>query len=227
MALSDLQSIVDDLLRDDAQRISDTQRDTAIDTAVARYSKDRPRQKVEDVTAPGGHFLPLPTAWQIDYSQVGALEYPIGNVPPSLISAQDFSMYAAPLGEKIMVSDAFATGDIVRVTYSIAHDVSLSADTVPMGDREPVCCLAAASLCDQLAGFYSGDSDSTIQADSVNHQSKAGEFASRAKALRKRYLDELGIDAKKNVAAGVIVDLNLKDSQGYPRLTHGTRSRVR
>lgn len=227
MALSDLQSIVDDLLRDDANRITDTQRDTAITTAVARYSKDRPRKKVEDLIAPGGNLLPLPAAWEIDYSRVGALEYPIGSVPPNLISSQDFSMYATPSGETIMVRDSLPVSAIVRTTYSIAHEVTVSADTVPMGDREPVCCLAAASLCDQLAGLYSGDSDSTIQADSVNHQSKAAEFASRAKALRKRYLDELGIDAKKNVAAGEIVDMNLKDSQGYPRLTHGTRGRLR
>jgi len=125
------------------------------------------------------------------------------------------------------VLNSFSVGAVVRATYTIAHDVSVSADTIPMGDREPVCCLAAASLCDQLAGFYSGDSDSTIQADSVNHQSKAGEFASRARGLRKRYLDELGIDAKKNVAAGVIVDLNLNDSQGYPRLVHNPRRRFR
>jgi hypothetical protein len=110
--------------------------------------------------------------------------------------------------------------DNVRAVFTITHEVSEVDDTVPLGDREAVCCLAAASLCDQLAGLYSGDSDSTIQADSVNHQSKAGEFASRARALRKRYLDELGIDAKKNVAAGVVVDLNLSNSQGGPRLTH-------
>lgn len=223
MALSDLQSIVDDLLRDDANRITGTQRDTAIATAVARYSKDRPRQKVEDLTAPGGNFLPLPAAWEVDYSQVNALEYPIGNVPPNLVSGRDFSMYATPSGEKIMLRDSLPANAIVRSSYSIAHEVSASADTVPMGDREPVCCLAAASLCDQLAGLYSGDSDSTIQADSVNHQSKAGEFASRAKALRKRYLDELGIDAKKNIAAGVVVDLDLNTSQGYPRLVHNPR----
>lgn len=220
MALSDIQSIVDDLLRDDAGRITPTQRDTAIVTAVARYSKDRPRQKVEDIVAPGGYLLPLPSAWEADFSQIQSLEHPIGNVPPVMISAQDYELYTSPSGVSIMVRCGFYAGDNFRAAYTIAHVVSVDADTIPLGDREAVCCLAAASLCDQLAGLYSGDSDSTIQADSVNHQSKAGEFASRARALRKRYLDELGIDAKKNVAAGVVVDLNLSNSQGGSRLTH-------
>lgn len=225
MALSDFQSIVDDLLRDDAERITTTQRDTAIATAVARYSKDRPRQKVEDITAAGGNSLPLPTAWQDDFSRITSLESPIGSVPPRMIGSGSFSMYAAPNGVSILLADALSENAIVRATFSIAHEVSLDADTVPMGDRELTCCLAAASLCDQLAGFYSGDSDSTIKADGVNHQSKASEFASRAKSLRKRYLDELGIDEKKNVAAGVVVDLDLSNSQGGQRLIHGQRWR--
>jgi hypothetical protein len=220
MALSDFQSIVDDLLRDDAGHITTTQRDTAITTALARYSKDRPRQKVEDIVAPGGNLLPLPVAWEADFSQVQSLEYPIGNVPPAIINAQGYELYTSPNEVLIMVRDGFGINVNIRATFTITHMLSDIADTVPLGDREAVCCLAAASLCDQLAGLYSGDSDSTIQADSVNHQSKAGEFASRARALRKRYLDELGIDAKKNVAAGVVVDLNLSNSQGGPRLTH-------
>lgn len=220
MALSDFQTLVDDLLRDDAGRVTPTQSYTAIATAVARYSKDRPSQKVEDIVAPGGYLLPLPSAWEADFSQVLSLEYPIGNVPPIMISAQDYELYTSPSGVSIMVRSGFNANENVRATFTVAHEVSLSADTVPFGDREAVCCLAAASLCDQLAGLYSGDSDSTIQADSVNHQSKAAEFASRARSLRKRYLDELGIDAKKNVAAGVVVDLNLSNSQGGARLTH-------
>lgn len=221
MALSDFQSLVDDLLRDDASRISATQRDTAIATAVARYSKDRPRAKVQDVVSPGGNLLPLPAAWESAFSDLDILEYPVGNVPPIYISPQAWSLYATPTELKIMVSFGLPVSASVRATYSIAHQVDGSADTVPIGDREPVSCLAAASLCDQLAGLYSGDSDSTISADSVNHQSKAGEYASRARSLRKRYFDELGIDTKKNVPAGVVVDLDLGSSLGADRLTHG------
>ena len=221
MAVSDFQSLVKDLVRDDANHIEDPQRNAAIDSAVARYSKDRPRHKVEDVAASGSNALPLPTSFQADFSRLTELEYPIGQVPPNRLSAQSYALYATPAGQTIMLASAVPIGAAVRVTYSIGHVVSNAEDTIALGDREPVCCLAAASLCDQLASLYSGDSDSTIQADSVNHQSKAGEFASRAKALRKRYLDELGIDAKKNVAAGVVVEFPKNNSQGGARLTRG------
>ena len=219
MAITSYQSTVNALVRDDANRISIEQRDVAIEQAIIRYSKDRPAKKVEDVVAPGGNTLPLPSQWQLDFSQLKSVEYPLGRVPPNLISPQDFTLYDTPNGTVIMLRDALPLNEQVRLSYSVMHVVDVTDDTVPTGDQEAVCCLAAASLCDQLASFYSNDTDSTIKADSVNHQTKAAEFAARAKSLRKRYLDELGIDAKKNVAAGVIVGLESSNSLGRPLLT--------
>jgi hypothetical protein len=222
MALTDFQTLVNDLVRDDAGKVSTTQRDLAIANAVLQYSKVRPVDKVEDITAAGGNLLALPEAWEPDFSDLKSLEYPIGNFPPSILSAQSWSLYAAPSGLSIMMSWSLPEAVELRAVFSIAHQVTALVDTIPLGDREVVCCLAAASLCDQLATLYSGDTDSTIKADSVTHQSKAAEFAARARALRKRYFDELGIDPKKNVASGVVVDLNLGNSLGGDRLTHGT-----
>jgi hypothetical protein len=217
--LTDYQLKIQSYYGDDANDVSEEQRDTAIADAVIRYSKDRPRAKVEDVTCvEGGNYLPLPSAWEPDFSELKTLEFPLAKFPPCFINA--YSLYPTPTGLQIMVSDALPMGAIVRMSYSISHVLDLSTDTVPLGDREAVVCLAAANICDQLAALYSGDTDSTIQADSVNHQTKAGEFASRAKALRKRYLDELGIDAKKNVAAGSVVSFPSNTSQGRPNLTH-------
>jgi hypothetical protein len=222
MALSDFQTLVNDLVRDDAGKVSTTQRDLAIANAVLQYSKVRPVDKVEDITAAGGNLVDLPTDWEPDFSDLKSLEYPIGSFPPSILSAQSWSLYAAPTGLSIMMSWSLPEAVELRATFSIAHQVTALLDTVPLTDREVVCCLAAANLCDQLAALYSGDTDSTIKADSVNHQSKSAEFAARARALRKRYFDELGIDPKKNVASGVVVDLNLGNSLGGERLTHGT-----
>lgn len=222
MALTDFQSLVADLIRDDAEKISTAQRDTAIAVAVARYGKDRPRQKVEDITAPGGNLLPFPSAWVTGISDLDMMETPLGEVPPSFVPGDAWSYYDTPSGTEIMLASALATGATVRMTFSIPHQVDDAGDTIPLHDREAVCCLAAASLCDQLASLFSGDTDSTIQADSVNHQSKASEFAARARALRKRYFDELGIDTKANVAGGAVVTLKPVNSLGEQRLTHGS-----
>ena len=223
MPLIDYQSIVQDLVRDDAERITIVQRDTAITNAILRYSKDRPRLKVEDVQAPGGSLLNLPAGWEPDYSELATIEYPVGQVPPVLIPNNAWQMYQSPTAMLVHLGFGLSSGVESRLTYSIRHQVDDVLDTIPLDDREPVCCLAAASLCDQLAAHHAGNTDSTIKADAVEYKSASAEFAARARALRKRYTDELGIDDKKNAAAAAVVSFDRKNSLGRERLTHGTQ----
>jgi len=223
--LSDYQTLVTDLVRDDAGKIVTAERDRAIQLAVQRYSRDRERRKVEDVLTTAAHTLPLPTAWEADFSAMRSLEAPVGQVPPRLLNQERWAYYAAPGGITIMLVDAMAVGSTVRCTFSITHVVSSSVDSIPVGHREPVACWAAAVLCEQLAAFYSGGTDSTIQADSVEQRPKAQEYSARARALRNRYLNELGIDERRSAPAGAVVNLNLPDSRGGDRLTHGNAHR--
>lgn len=221
MALIDFQSIVDDLVRDDAERITIAQRDTAIENAIERYSKDRPRPKVVDIAAPGGSLLPLPAGWEADFSSLSTIEYPIGNVPPNYIPNNHWNMYQSPDGLMIQLYEALQSNVQCRLTFSIRHVLDANQDTIPRGDREPVCCLAAASLLDQLAAEAAGSGDSTIKADAIDYQNASAQYAARAKALRKRYTDELGIDDKKNVASGAVVSFERGNTLGRQRLTHG------
>ena len=223
--LSDYQTLTDNLVRDDAGKLTSADRDLAIGAAVVRYSKDRPRTRVSDITAPGGHYLPLPNGWEDGFSSLGGLEYPVGDMPPEYLETGSWGMYHTPSGMQIMVRDALPVNATVRAGFTARHVLTDALDTLPDTSREAVCSYAAAILLDQLASLYSGDSDSTIQADSVNHQSKASEFAARARALRKRYFDDLGIDPRRNVAAGAVANLHLNDSRGRDRLTHPRKFR--
>ncbi len=221
--LSDYQALVDDLVRDDTTKIATTDRDLAIGLASQAYSKDRPRTKVEDLVAAGGNELALPAAWEADFSELRSLEHPIGNVPPTKIQTESYRLYQKPASTVIQLDSAIGAGQSVRATYTIRHQLDGGGDTIPVGDREAVASYAAAMLLDQLAAFFAGASDSTIGADAVDHRSRSAEFAARARALRKSYYDRLGLDPKRAVAAGAVVELNIKDSLGGPRLTHGLR----
>lgn len=222
--LTDIETLVDGFVRDDASRITSGERTRAITMAVERYSKDRPRLKVEDITPTDVNTMPLPDAWAADFSELRSLEYPIGEIPPSLLGNDRWSLYQGPSGWVIKSKDSVrVAADTVRATYTIKHALTSETDTIPVGDREPMACWAAAILCEQLAAFYSGGSDSTIQADSAPGQSKAQEYAARARSLRKRYMDELGVDDKRSAPAGVVVQMEKTDSLGQPRLTHTGR----
>lgn len=209
-----------DLTRDDASKVSAEQLADAVQAAVLRYSKDRPRQVIDEITAPGGQVLPLPSGWVADFSLLQAIEHPVSAYPPSMMDKDAFTVRNTPAGQQLISSQAFTAGDLIWLHFTEPHTLSEVRNSIPEGDREAVCCLAAASLCEQLASLYAGDSDSTIMADSVDHQNKSTLFAARAKSLRQRYMNELGVDPKRAAPAGTVISLPSKDSRGRPRLTH-------
>lgn len=219
--LSDYQTLVADLARDDDDKVDANQLDRAIAAAVERYSTDRPVEKAEDLTPASANLLPLPGAWVVDFSGLKSLEFPIGSIPPTYVPAEEISFYRSPAALQILLKNAVtvAAGS-VRSVFTIKHTVSAIADTIPVQHREPVACWAAAMLCDELATFYSASTDSSIQADSVKGDSKAREFSARAKTLRSRYLNELGIEDKRSAPAGGFATQTKSDSWGGPRLMH-------
>lgn len=218
--LADYEQLVTDFVRDDAGRLIVSDKDSAIDLAVKRYSKDRERIEVEDLATTAANALPLPAAWEEAISELRSLEFPIGNVPPTYLEQDRYRIYQDPAGKSIQLQDAQNVGAQIRIAYTISHAVDAAADSIPVKDREPVACWAAAILCDQLAAFYSGGSDSTIQADSAPGQTKAQEYAQRGRDLRKRYLNEIGVDDKASAPAGKVVNLDLPSSLNQDRLLH-------
>jgi hypothetical protein len=219
--LADYQALVTSLVRDDTGKIATSDRDTAIDLAAKRYSSDRPRTLVVDVAADGTSLLPLPAGWVDGFSGVASLEHPIGRAPPALVDRETYRLYNSPSVTKIQLDRAIAAGQSVRVSFTVRHLLDSGNDTVPIDDREAVACWASALLLDQLAAQFSGNRFATIASDSVDHGSKGRDYAFRAAANRKRYFDALGVDPKKTVAAGVVVNLDPADSLGQTqRLTH-------
>lgn len=220
MALTDYQDLVDRLVRDDAAKLDPVDRDSAITVAVERYSLDRPRNGVEDLTA-AGQLIDLPTAWEADFSELKTLEHPVGQVPPQLIPSDRWSLYSSPTGEQIMVIDGF-TGT-VRATFTRRHLLTAAADTIPSYHRDAICKFAAAMLCDQLASLYASDTDSSMSAQASQGQSRSQAFASRAKEFRKQYQDAIGVEDKVSAPAGAVVQLRATDSAGQPRIFHPPR----
>jgi hypothetical protein len=225
MALTDYYNLIAQLAQDSSSRITPDDTDRALAAAVLRYGRDRPRRQVEDVTlAMGGYFADLPELWEEGFSELQQVEYPIGARPPAILAASEsWDMYETPDGQVLAFVDSLPEGATLRLTYTRQHQVDGSADTIPEQDREAVCCWAAALLCDQLASWYAANGDPTIQADRVDQTSPQKAYASRAEKLRKRYLDEIGVEEKRNVAAGVVVSHADRNSLGGPRITHPLR----
>lgn len=204
MALSDYQTRVDDLVRDQDNRISDAQRDLAIQDAVRHYGGVRPRTVVEDVTGAGSRTLALPSGWA-DSSRIISVEYPVGEMPPEL--AQDWYRYQPPgkTAAQLVMPEQVPADAIVRITFTAPHKLMVTLDTIPAPDAEAVAYYAAATLCDQLAAVYAGSGDATIASDSVDHESRTDYFLRLAREYRALYGTYMGVPTPgrgNNAAAG-------------------------
>lgn len=206
--LLDYQTLVIDLVRDDAARITPAQRDSAIARAVLRYSEDRPVDKVEDITGASGQTLALPAGWVAGFSVLKSLESPVGDIPPTFIPVDQWAQYRTPSGEAIQLQNGLPAASTVRATYTTRHTLDASTDTIPLGDRDAVASYAASLLCGQLATFYANDSDSTIQADRVAQTSRSQAYRTRERDLRKAYTDALGVEDKEATPGGVVVQIS-------------------
>lgn len=193
MALSDYQTFVDSLVRDNARVITPAERDRAIGMALQAYGHDMPRSVVEDVTwAAYGYTAALPLQWTAR-SEVLAAEYPIGQRPAAAI---EMAVYIEPLLSKLITPNALPAGALVRVTYSTAHSLAdggaAANDTVPTMHREAMASYAAYLLCRQLAAHYSAERDSSINADASNTESRARNYSARANDYRAMYYAGIG-----------------------------------
>jgi hypothetical protein len=244
MNFTDFEAGVASRIQDNSHKLSQADQDAFINQAVkGRYSKDRPRELVTDVAGNSTKLLPLPAGpsnpaepFEDGFSQIRALEYPIGDVPPSYLEDDAWLLYRTPTGLKIQLRDQNpVAADAVRVTWTVRHTPGTTgqnpvATTVPDADFEAVCDLAAALCCEALAARFAQTNDSTVSADVVNYRTKSQEYLAMAKALRKRYDDHVGIQDSGSGTGGsstpgalAVGDMEINQGSGVERVTHRKR----
>lgn len=189
MALADIQQLLHDFVPEMEDEIKPDVRDRAIAEARMRYSTDLPRQLMEDVTWPATSvFGPVPPGWTDDARLVSAV------VPGYAHTYPDTSIAAfrALDGWKLESVDAIGAGTVVRVTFTLPHQLDADADTIPAAHRIAVAYYAAYLLCQQLATRFSSDRDSTLSVDMARNESRATAYSKRAKEYRTAYFTGTG-----------------------------------
>jgi hypothetical protein len=182
-AIPDFVAEIPNVLADDAKRISANTWTALVTRAILeRYSQDAPLYLVSDVEGNGTNYIPLPAApgegadlpvWESNFSVIQQIEFPIGQQPPQLILDSDFRVYRTPgQPDQILINfDTPQEGDSLRVTWTARH--LRDGSTVPDKDFYAVTDFAASLGAENLASFYVGTGDSTMQADVVQYRSKS------------------------------------------------------
>ncbi|MFT4243555.1 MAG: hypothetical protein QM569_14880 [Acidovorax sp.] len=189
MPLADFTALLNDLARDQGAVLAADARTRALEAARLQYSADCPRLAVEDVTWPGGSSAPAPAGWT-EGAWVESAEYPIGRDPRAVI---EVAPYLTPDGWQIMAACHVPAGAVVRLTMMAEHVLAADADTIPARHRLPVAQYAAHLLCHQLATYYSAQREASMGADASMTETRARQFADRARELRTAYFAGVGV----------------------------------
>ena len=191
MALAHFQHLVTRLVRAPDTLVNPLDIDRVIASAVRRYSQDRPRTLVRDVAwLEAGFFGPVPAELDVE-SRVLEAEYPVGEVPREL--RQVAISIEPPELLRLVCEDSLPAGAVVRLEFTAAHQLGGAVDTVPAGDRDTVAAWAAYLLCRELSVNFSGERESSMGADCSNTESRARNYAARAKEYRAAYFSGLGL----------------------------------
>ncbi len=219
-------------LQDPEGKLLGADRDVCLRQAILqRFSKDRPQELVSDVAGNGTADLPLPThadgVFDLSFSRISQVEYPIGYVPETLLTeGDDWTMYRLPTGLKVRLTSARPTAsENVRMTWLAQHKDDGS--TVPDSDFEAVVDWGASLALELLAASYAKTGDASLNADTVNYRSKSQEYIVLSKVMKRRYLNHFGMTDEEIGREGSIrpaigigeVDGSIGGS-GVDRLTH-------
>lgn len=237
-ALTDTIAAVRRLIKDTGSNLlTDGEITEAVNGALRRYNKDRPRVLIEDVTGDGGNYYLVSsvlTDWVRGFSAILQIDYDVGDritndETPVFLEDEDWMIYHSATDTEYLYFPNYApdSGTKLRVWYTTPHDHSDTADTVYAEDVDPFRWLVASICCDILATKRAQTSDSTIGADAVAYTSKQRQFAEESDRWFAKYAAHIGFDPTRQgpppAAAFADWDRPVGGKQEY--IYHGRRTR--
>lgn len=205
-------------------------KEKAVAKAMDHHSRHKPYTVIEDVDGDGGFDYAVSglASWVDEFSVISQVEYPVDDddEAPDILQDDEWIIYETPSGNMLRFLEATPdSSEDFRVTYTTRHTCTEEACTVASGDQESVQSLAAHYLCKMLSAAYSLNQDSTIDADSVDHGSKARNFQNLAKQYMEDYNAHMGIVPGKQKAASITKDMDADKSWAGDGLTHRRKYR--
>ncbi len=201
-------------------------------SALRRYSKDKPRLVISDITGTASKFIEVNASnfpnfvdgfSRIEYLEAGAATI-ADNEKPNYIERDSWDYYRDTT--KLYVyfkDDQPATSDTIRAQYTAEHTINglsqETVDTVPGNDFEAIIYWAAHEACLALAAKMSDTINPGIRGEQFNSRSKSKEYREVAQKYQDLYMNWV---TEPNEAASVTRDLDFGYSfvDGMPWQTH-------
>lgn len=204
---------------------------TLIDHAIEKYSKDSPAIDIVDITGNGTNVYNLATVatgFQIDWSYIIDIEFPQGDIPPTMLKESEYRLYETTSTTQLSFEELEpGTTETIRMRYAALHTVTRTTSTIPDGDWKAVATLAASEVAATYAAKFMSQRRSELVAGMGNNVERAEMYRSLSKDLLNEYKDYMGIptgeDAGRQKPYTLTFDIDILGQHGMPPITHRRR----
>lgn len=228
---STLSARVDLLVQDQGNYLDSNAKMQAFRDGLNRYSRDVPREVLEELTGDGSTWSwSLAATFLPNFSVITQVEYPVDQRPPVYLGFGAYITYPDTSSTMLGLPNITpGAGEKVRVRYTGMHTLSgldsALATTVPEWHFSGLVSLVASRQLIMLANRFIHEQDSTIDADVMDRTPKVSEAMRMAKELEERYAEMLGVGGGVKPATSVIDWDSSLSGSGVDFLTHPRRWR--
>ena len=171
-----------------------------LDEAAAVYSKYRPMEKLERKTIETpSRIFDLPAGWQVGFSSVNYIEYPVDSIPPFYLDENNYDIF---LDDSNMYKLRF-TNDLsnaFRINYALQHSFDNANPPVisaPDSDFFCICNIAAGIYLLALASRYGQNVNPSIGSEISSYDKMTDQYRRLAKELFGQAAQWLGIEVSE------------------------------
>jgi hypothetical protein len=178
--------------------LSTTHLDDALDAALAEFSTRRAAVGVKDYAGTGTTCVwTLPSDWVADWSQIVSLFEVSSAGPACPVDRTQYSVEQTETLTRLRLTYAVCSGSTLRLRYTRTHTIDASLSTVPLPYEQAVAMLAGAYAAAMLAARAATQGDTTLGADTVDHQSRTDRYLRMEKTLRDASLRLLPVQRNR------------------------------
>lgn len=167
----------------------------AMDAALVEFS--RASRRVLSVSDSWAEAAVTLANWY-EGSTLLTVECPTGTHPPTYLAPSQIEL-DQDAGTVYLIS--IASGTAYKIRYTVMHEIPAMPEgdddpedvTIPASQHTAFFRLTAAVIFERLAGRYAETTGSGFAADSVQYQTKTGEYLKLAKEARRQYRLALGL----------------------------------
>lgn len=171
-----------------------------LDEATAVYSKYRPLEQIEKkIIKTPSRIFELPQKWQIGFSSVNFIEYPLDNTPPCYLDESDFGIFLSD-SNVYMLRFAYDIKDAYRINFSLQHgfdNANPAVITSPDSDFFCICNIAAGIYLLALASRYGQNVNPSIGSEMSSYDKMTDQYRQLAKELFGQAAQWLGIEVSE------------------------------